>query len=248
MSSAAQQLADIARSGRLSLFLGAGVSMGAGLPNWFDLLQIIEDDFTASGAPSERQLGKQSEDPLTGDWDALKMADELAKQANAGPDRSGLRQSLKQRIAAKVGAAQHPSLLMVLLASLPSPSVVTLNYDCLIERAFADKNVAGVERERESLSVIPNNPVRGAPRWLLKMHGCASRPDDIIITSDDFDDFEDSRMKALAGLVQANLLTSHMLFVGFGLEDPNYQRILGEVRQALDPAPAAGPPRQAGDG
>ena len=99
MSSAAQQLADIARSGRLSLFLGAGVSMGAGLPGWIDLLQIIEDDFTASGARSERQLGKRSGDPLTGDWDALKMADELAKQANAGPDRSGLRQSLKQRIA-----------------------------------------------------------------------------------------------------------------------------------------------------
>ena len=247
MSSAAQQLADIARSGRLSLFLGAGVSMGAGLPGWIGLLQNIEDDFTATGARSE--LGTRSEDPLLpGVWDTLKMADDLADQAKKGPDRSGLHQSLKERIAAKVGAAQHPSLLMVLLASLPSPSVVTLNYDCLIERAFADKNVAGVERERESLSVIPNNPVRGAPRWLLKMHGCASRPDDIIITSDDFDDFEDSRMKALAGLVQANLLTSHMLFVGFGLEDPNYQRILGEVRQALDPAPAAGPPRQAGDG
>ena len=105
-----------------------------------------------------------------------------------------------------------------------------------------------VERERESLSVIPNNPVRGAPRWLLKMHGCASRPDDVVITSADFRDFEASRMKALAGLVQANLLTSHMLFVGFSLTDPNYQRILGEVRRALDPTAAVGPPRRAGDG
>ena len=89
MSSAAQQLADIARSGRLSLFIGAGVSIGAGLPDWLELLQIIEDDFTASGAPSERQLGDRNA------WDTLNMADELAAQADAGPDRSGLRQNLK---------------------------------------------------------------------------------------------------------------------------------------------------------
>ena len=80
------------------------------------------------------------------------------------------------------------------------------------------------------------------------MHGCSSRPDDVVITSADFRDFEASRMKALAGLVQANLLTSHMLFVGFSLTDPNYQRILGEVRRALDPTAAARPPRRAGDG
>lgn len=39
----------------------------------------------------------------------------------------------------------------------------------------------------------------------------------------------------LAGLVQANLMTSHFSFVGFSLTDPNYLRILYEVRHALNP-------------
>jgi uncharacterized membrane protein YgcG len=243
MRSAADQLARLSGSGQLSLFIGAGVSMGAGLPGWFDLLLGIEDAFTATGAPSERALGDRH------GWDPLKMADELAVTAETSPDRHGVRRSLKERIAAVVGTRQHPSLLMALLASLPSPSVVTLNYDSLIERAFASKHLAGGERERETLSVIPTCPVRGARRWLLKMHGCASRPEDIVITSEDFRNFEASRMKALAGLVQANLMTSHMLFVGFSLTDPNYQRIVGEVRRALDPAAVGSTPDDgSGDG
>ena len=243
MRSAADQLARLSGSGQLSLFIGAGVSMGAGLPGWFDLLLGIEDAFTATGALLERALGDRH------GWDPLKMADELAVTAETSPDRHGVRRSLKERIAAVVGTRQHPSLLMALLASLPSPSVVTLYYDSLIERAFASKHLAGGERERETLSVIPTCPVRGARRWLLKMHGCASRPEDIVITSEDFRNFEASRMKALAGLVQANLMTSHMLFVGFSLTDPNYQRIVGEVRRALDPAAVDSTPDDgSGDG
>jgi hypothetical protein len=68
------------------------------------------------------------------------------------------------------------------------------------------------------------------------MHGCVSNPEEIIITSKDFASFEKGRLKALGGVVQANLLTSHMLFVGFSMTDPNYLRILNEVRRALKPA------------
>jgi len=58
---------------------------------------------------------------------------------------------------------------------------------------------------------------------------------DLVITSDDFRDYDASRNKALAGLVQANLMTSHIVFVGFSLSDPNYLRILADFRSALDP-------------
>lgn len=57
--------------------------------------------------------------------------------------------------------------------------------------------------------------------------------DSIVVTSSDYREYESGRKKALAGLVQANLLTSHILFVGFGLGDPNYHKILTEVRKAI---------------
>jgi len=119
-----------------------------------------------------------------------------------------------------------------------------------IERAFTCRNIAekkevarrpgafdigdvSAAADDSSLSVIPYRPVKGAGRWVLKMHGCTSEPDSIVVTSSDYRDYERGRKKALAGLVQANLLTSHIVFVGFGLGDPNYHRIVSEVRKAM---------------
>ena len=32
------------------------------------------------------------------------------------------------------------------------------------------------------VSVMPRRPVKGASKWLLKMHGCVSEPHDIVLT------------------------------------------------------------------
>ena len=235
MKSQALELAKLSTKGLLSLFIGAGVPMGAGLPSWRQLLLAIEDQFTPSGLPEERMLGKSVDPLLVADW-----LDVLCKSRG---DRDGVKADIKERIAKfLIERSGYPSLLMYLLASLPTKSIVTQNYDGQIEKAFACRNVAekkgaaevGDEAAAaESLSVIPYRPVRGAERWLLKMHGCVTSPDSIVVTSDDYRSYENGRKKALGGLVQANLLTSHIMFVGFGLEDPNYKKILKEVRKAM---------------
>jgi hypothetical protein len=65
------------------------------------------------------------------------------------------------------------------------------------------------------------------------MHGCVSKPDDIVITSADYSNFEKSKLKALGGIVQSSLMTSHFLFVGYSMTDKNYLRIVDEVGRAL---------------
>ena len=127
-----------------------------------------------------------------------------------------------------------PPPFYIYSASLPSKGIITSNYDQLAETAYANVNL--VRREKNQLfSVIPYLPVKGAKRWLLKMHGCVSAVNDIIITSEDYRKSAASK-RALGGIVQANLLTSHMVFVGFSMTDPNYVRIIEEVRDALRPA------------
>lgn len=83
------------------------------------------------------------------------------------------------------------------------------------------------------LSVIPYAPRRNHNRWLLKLHGCITHAHDIVITKDDYAAYATDRRHALAGIVQAQLMTNHMLFVGFSCEDSNYKRILGSVIDAL---------------
>ena len=231
----AKDLALLASKKELSLFIGAGVSIGAGCPSWIHLLQQVEDEFVA-----KRTLGGRY------DWDPLKMADEAERMCE-GADKKGSIESLKRRISRLVDRS-HVSLLMALLASLPTKGIITQNYDSLVERAVASVNIAegrrwdansgkgfkrAGRRNGGDLSVIPYSPIKGAGNWLLKMHGCCSHPDDIVITSKDFEEFERGKLKALGGLVQANMLTTHMLFVGFSMTDPNYLRILREVQEAL---------------
>jgi hypothetical protein len=68
------------------------------------------------------------------------------------------------------------------------------------------------------------------------MHGCISRPDDIVLTRDDYLRYGERRA-ALAGIVQALLVTRHILFVGFSLSDDNFHRLVHDVRKAVGTLP-----------
>jgi hypothetical protein len=83
------------------------------------------------------------------------------------------------------------------------------------------------------LAVLPYEPSSSAKRWLLKLHGSVEHPKDIVLTRADFMRYENNRA-ALYGIVQAMLMTRHILFVGFSLTDDNFHRLVDEVRLALD--------------
>jgi hypothetical protein len=90
--------------------------------------------------------------------------------------------------------------------------------------------------------VLPYQGVTSSrQRWLLKLHGTVASPADIVLTREDYLRYPDRR-GALAALVQALLITRHMMFVGFSLGDDNFHRIVDDVRKALgdrgpDPEP-----------
>jgi hypothetical protein len=201
----AQGLARRAASGNLVLFLGAGVSIPAGLPSWGEML-----------------------------LDAAKRCPELVDSCEALSNLDPLDQAqlierfapeLREEVAGRLQPA-HCTLGHLLLATLPVSEVVTQNYDRLFEQAaFA------VGRP---VAVIPGTRVADESRWLLKMHGSVDTPRDIVLTREDYLRYGEGRA-ALAGIVQALLITKHMLFVGFSLSDPNFHRIADDVRKVLRP-------------
>jgi NAD-dependent SIR2 family protein deacetylase len=129
--------------------------------------------------------------------------------------------SLGEAVAEQV-RGQHYSLVHGLLAALPVQEVITTNYDDLFEKASAAVGRA--------VDVLPDKPAGGGRRWLLKLHGCISQPDKIVLTREDYLRYDADRA-ALAGLVQGILMTRHVLFVGFSLSDDNFHRIADAVRR-----------------
>ena len=201
----AERLADYARSGNLVLFLGAGVSAGAGLPTWRDLLTTTAERLGLTGEQC-RQLDRR--DPR----DAAAI---LAAQPNGDRFRS--------TVCDVIGSAQRYSLVHGLLASLPTCEAVTTNYDTLFE-------VAAVTDGRQ-LAVLPDHPSGAKGRWLLKLHGSIDDPGRIVITRSDYLNMP-RQYGALMGLVQAMLMMRHMLFVGYSLSDEDFHELLYEVRLA----------------
>ena len=219
LQEAARGLAQRADQGKLVLFLGAGVGMSAGLPSWEGLLAAVAERL--DDAPTRHE-----------GFGRLSVEDQASLLERSLARRDGER-SLGKLVAELLKERTHPSLMHFLLAALPASETITTNYDRLFETAYASG-----ARPR-ALSVLPDALNPGADAWLLKLHGCIGHPEQIVLTRADYLRYE-HRRGALAGIVQAMLLTKHMLFVGFSLRDGNFHRIVDEVRRAL-PVSARGP-------
>lgn len=210
----AERLAGHARRGNLVVFLGAGVSMGAGLPGWGDLLAALAREVGMGAAIEEDATVRAAFDALSPLDRARLIAQRLPE---SGPTLGAL-------TAAFVSRYEHYGLGHLALAALPARGAVTTNYDRLYELASEDVG--------DPVSVLPYEPSAATRSWVLKMHGCVTRPEDIVLTRADFLRY-DQRRAALRGVVQAMLLTRHMLFVGFSMNDDNFHRIVDDVRQAV---------------
>lgn len=214
-----ERLARLASAGRLVPFMGAGVSVSANGPEWRELIHRL--------AP-HAGLHVGEEDALSG----LSMLDQASVLEQRFVDRSPEhgRERFRRAIADQVRLERY-GLAPALLATLAPPQAITLNYDQLYEQATAD--IGG-----SPLAVIADRSIEtGAERWLLKLHGSVDRPESIVLTRDDYLGYRTTR-NALSSIVKANLLTHHLLFVGFGFADDHFHEIVHDVRLAVEPGGA----------
>ena len=202
-----ESLAKELDEGGLVLFLGSGVNGGSGIPEWTDLM----DEMAV-------QCGL---DTQTASW---KSTDTLSKAELIDNRFVSQGKSLGEALTARMKLATT-SLMHQLITGLRCKEVVTTNFDECYENTLL-----ALDRSA-TLSVIPYRVSKVADQWLLKLHGCVTDPASIVATRGDYLRYME-RKAALAGIVQAKLLTSHMLFVGFSLDDENFHKIMDSVLKA----------------
>ena len=201
----AKDLAARARVNELALFLGAGVSVSAGLPSWTRLLDLLAQ---RAGIPAQEAVELRA----------------LPAQDAATLIAQTLREPLEVALAAVLPAGKH-GLSHALLAALPVWEAVTTNYDGLFEAAWT-----AVGRRPAVLPFEP--PVADRP-YLLKLHGDLTRGRGVVLTRDQYLRFG-GISGALAGVVQGLLMTRHVLFAGFSLADENFLLLADEVRRVRE--------------
>jgi hypothetical protein len=206
-----KEFPDALVNGVGTVFVGAGVSMGAGYPSWAQLLREIGEE-----------LGVSSSNIY-----------DLAALAQWSIQESGGATRVRSIIKAEIGIDHPVPETLEIIARLPVRHIWTTNYDRLVERAFK-----AIERPIDPVSGAADLSLRATPgaTRLYKMHGSVDRLDDVVISTDDYELFR-SRRGAYLPLLQAHLTSMSMLFIGLSFTDPNVRHVLSLIRESFTDAP-----------
>ena len=209
-----RRLSDASLRQRLVPLVGAGVGVGAGWPRWGELLREL--GARAEVVSVDGGVGSTL-DVSGGQFLSLDARDQ-AEALESMLGRVGLRESI-----AEILSVPRHSLCHALVATADPHHVVTTNYDTLMEDAFpADRRPA----------VLPRESVGADGRWVLKLHGDVVDQESIVLTRGDYLGLPGGS-QALLGIMQAMLMTQHMLFIGYSLQDDTFHRVMFDVRKAL---------------
>ena len=245
--------AAIAGEGRLLVFLGAGLSFGAARLKSRETFDYdrrgswrYPDHPHAELAPDDDGL------PLPSwSWLVSRMYQRLVSDADPG-DHDSLRSffidegplDCAQLFRQTVGEANYREFLLDqfsadnhhfvhttpshrALVRLDLPLLFTTNYDELIETAYleASRPLRVSISEEQFRAHVTQRP----ERHLVKLHGSVQQPDSIVLTRTDYARARVDR-KEMLGHLRGELADQSFLFVGFSLNDPNFNAIHDDLR------------------
>ena len=103
--------------------------------------------------------------------------------------------------------------------------IITTNWDTFLEKLFPDYTVYASQDE-----VLFS--YQHAVAEIYKVHGCCQQPNSLVLTSDDYEDF--NRKNAyLAAKLTTVFLEHPIVFLGYSLQDNNVQSILSSLSYCL---------------
>ena len=103
--------------------------------------------------------------------------------------------------------------------------IITTNYDEVLEDVFKEFSVLIGQNSllvANSLNIFE----------IYKIHGCCSKPDSIVLTEEDYVNF-DNKLKYLSAKLLTIFVEHPIIFIGYGLGDVNIRNIFSEIAECL---------------
>lgn len=214
-------LVDAVRLGRISPFVGAGISKACGYPMWGEAL----------GKIALKLQGMEVQDiaPLMAQYDYLQAA-QVLHDAAADQVKHFIKTEFRQR----AGAIAGPILL---LPELTQGCIVTTNFDSMIEELFQQRGQAldGYMYGMQPGNAFVQRLLRGE-RCILKLHGDARQDNTYVFTQEQYRmaygeplSFQNQLPRALRQI----FISHSLLFLGCSLEQ---DRTLDLFKSIVDEA------------
>lgn len=203
------------------VFVGSGISQGAGFPGWRNLLfQMLEWATSHGVALSDyEELEKYIKEN-----ELIPVADELKEQFGNERFQKFITETFRK-------TKCSPTNTHELIFDVPFKAILTSNYDNLLETAFTLKYKytphCFTYKEYAELAEV----LHGDEFYILKVHGTVDRIETIVLGKNDFREIiaTPSYRESLKTIFNSNTV----LFLGYGLNDPDLFLFLDELRVAF---------------
>lgn len=209
---------------RLVLFAGAGVAQAGGLPSWSALISHVLDYARADSPAPETVAILDRAAKLLADNNLILALSELQRAMTAA--------GYGQAVSRALDDSRHAVPLLARAIADLAPTlqgVVTTNLDRFLERAFAGA---------WPVYTLPQLDLGQREHTILKLHGCRTDRNSWVLTRREYDALM-CRRPELRDYMRGLYRFATLLFVGYGLHDPDLDDLLTEFR-----ALAAGAPPQ----
>jgi hypothetical protein len=222
------------------LFIGSGFSRRyLNLETWGELLAKVINEIGGL-KPYEYYQSKTKSDnakiataiahELHEKWwteDAFETSRNVFKSAASENEESPLKYEVSEFIKKKTKTSESDYLEEIeALCKINVDGIITTNWDTFLEDTFPDfKKYIG-----QSELLFSNSLNIGE---LYKIHGCVSKPNSLVLTSKDYEDFEVKNPYLAAKLL--TIFVEHpIVFIGYSLHDPNVINILSSIVNCLN--------------
>lgn len=217
------------------LFVGSGFTKRylAG-PNWEELLkdlagrcpEIRQFAYYKQRYPDFVDIGTQFSEKYN-DWAWGAGEDQFPKELydETSSPQIYIKHTVSQIFTQLLANGDHELAEEIeLLKKIRPHSVITTNYDQLLERFFPEYEPIIGQR-----ILYANHSSIGE---IFKIHGCASQPESIVLTRADYEEFV-KRKKYLSAKLLAFFAEHPLVFIGYRAEDPNIKIILADIDEIL---------------
>lgn len=215
-----KSLNDALLNNNIGIFVGAGLSIGAGFPSWKGLLsELIDIVKQETSIPDEKitELKNLIKNPSK----YLMVAEELKDILP-----SDLYKFVKTKFDDKT---IKPTGIHNKLLKINSKFIITTNYDILLENAYVSEYhmMPSVYTYKDAASI--NYSVCSGDKFILKAHGDSSRaPNEIILTDKDYRNIIYNE-RGYQSVLHVLFSTFNILFLGVSLNDPEINLLLGYI-------------------
>ncbi|ONG37193.1 hypothetical protein BKE17_11725 [Enhydrobacter sp. H5] len=228
-------------NGGAFLFIGSGFSRRyLGLEDWASLLSKFTEDvkpfeyyMTSAGGDLAKTASLLAEDFHDKWWDLEKYSEHREIFRSQLKDKSS---ALRMEICSyltNVDLNNPPYLTneklnneVKVLSQLNIDGIITTNWDLFLEHIFPNYQKFVGQSELLFSNLLESCEI-------YKIHGCCSNPHSLVLTNEDYKDFENKNSYLAAKLI--TIFVEHpIIFIGYSINDENIRSILTSIVKCLD--------------